>query len=1268
MDFIKIQEKLDRKTGMYTIIPNFVVKHSNDILIKGKTFYAIYNESTKMWSTDEYDVVNLIDEELLKYRNEKFGDNPGIDISFVKYYDTGLYDRYKKFVSQSPTSNVQLDSNLTFANTEVKKEDYVSKRLPYELKSGDYSAFDKLISTLYEPEERQKLEWAIGCIVSGDSKDIQKFLVLYGDAGSGKSTILNIIEDLFNGYCATFNAKDLGSSSSTFSTAAFKNNPLVAIQHDGDLSKIEDNTKLNSIISHEYITINEKYQAGYPMKVNSFLFMGTNKPVKITDAKSGIIRRLIDVHPSGNKLSPKEYQACMTDIQFELGAIAAHCLDVYRDLGKHYYDAYVPLDMMYKTDVFFNFVEDAYLIFEKENGTTLKAAYSLYKEYCENTGLPTKLPQYKFREELKDYFDNFSERAMIDGKQVRSYYYGFRVDKFTEKELKKDTEEHQLSLVLDSKDSVFDRMCGDYPAQYGTKDEVPAKSWDKVGTVLDDLDTSKLHYVRVPENHIVIDFDLKDENGNKSRELNLEAASKWPPTYAEFSKSGKGVHLHYIYDGDPTKLDNLYSDNIEVKVFTGKSSLRRKLIFCNTLDIAHLSSGLPLKKGDHKVVNFDAVKDEKHLRALINKNLRKESHPGTKPSIDFIFKILEDAYNSGLRYDVSDMKQKVLIFAANSTNHSDYCLKMVNKMQFHSEDNPDNGIEYKDDRIVFYDVEVFPNLFLINWKYIDDEGPCVRMINPSPAEVEEFLKMKLVGFNCRRYDNHICYARMMGYSLEELFHLSQKIINGERNSMFGAAYNLSYTDVYDFCKKKQSLKKWEIELGIHHHELGLKWDEPVPEELWPKVAEYCDDDVIATEATFKANIVDFEARTVLSEIAGGCPNDTNNMLSGKLIFGNDKNPQREFIYTDLSTGISVDMDGNETYSEFNKFENYKFENGKSYYKGIEIGEGGLVIADPGMYRNAKTFDIASMHPHTIIALMLFGKKYTARFKDLVDARIAIKHRDIAALKKLFNGAFAKFADASDTVLKTLANALKIVINSVYGLTAAHFPNLFRDERNIDNIVAKRGALFMANLKEEVEKLGAHVIHIKTDSIKIDNPTPEVEAFVYEYGKKYGYNFEIEAEYDKICLVNNAVYIAYEKNEGWTATGTQFAVPYVFKKLFSHKEIEFKDLCQTIACASGGELYLDMNENLPEDEHNMRFVGKVGQFCPIKPGCNGGELFRVKDEKKYAAAGTKGYRWLESEQVAEQGRQADIDISYYDRLADEAIETISKFGDFDKFVA
>ena len=86
----------------------------------------------------------------------------------------------------------------------------------------------------------------------------KKFIVLYGEGGSGKSTFLNIVQKLFDGYYAMFEAKALVGSSNQFATEVFKNNPLVAIQHDGDLSKIEDNSKLNSIISHEEMTMNEK--------------------------------------------------------------------------------------------------------------------------------------------------------------------------------------------------------------------------------------------------------------------------------------------------------------------------------------------------------------------------------------------------------------------------------------------------------------------------------------------------------------------------------------------------------------------------------------------------------------------------------------------------------------------------------------------------------------------------------------------------------------------------------------------------------------------------------------------------------------------------------------------------------------------------------------------------------------------------------------------------------------------------------------------------
>ena len=140
----------------------------------------------------------------------------------------------------------------------------------------------------------------------------------------------------------------------------------------------------------------------------------------------------------------------------------------------------------------------------------------------------------------------------------------------------------------------------------------------------------------------------------------------------------------------------------------------------------------------------------------------------------------------------------------------------------------------------------------------------------------------------------------------------------------------------------------------------------------------------------------------------------------------------------------------------------------------------------------------------------------------------------------------------------------------------------------------------------------------------------------------------------------------KKGGQWTATGTQFQIPYVFKRLFSKEDLVFEDLFVTKSVTS--TLYLDMNEGMGEDEHNYIFIGKVGQFCPIKPGCGGGVLYREKDGKYYAATGTKGYRWLESEMVMEMNKMHDIDESHFIAMADDAIEAIKKHGDYDWFVS
>ena len=1240
MDFYEIETNPIRgQMGFLEAVPRFVNDNSRDIMIRDGSFVAVWNPKTELWSKNEFDVIDIIDSDVRNYVETSNIQN--LVPKFCRRDSDGVWKKYRLWSKNMVDTDHPMDRNPVFLDTPVRREDYVSYRLPYSLEDGIPVNWAKLVDTLYDHSEREKIEWTIGSVLTGACRTIDKFLVFYGDPGSGKSTILNVMQKLFGDFCIPFDSESLAQRNNSFALGAFSDDPLVAIEHDGDLSRIETNTRLNSIVSNEIQLVNEKFKKPRSMRITTTLIMASNNPVKITDANSGIPRRLLDVSPSGRRLPVNEYRKVMDGVYHELGIIAQHCINVYRSLGPDYYRNYRSRTMISETNPVYNFVMESYEELGADGKVTLAKAYSSYKDYVDETGIQYLMPRYRFKTELRRYFREFHERIMIDGIPYRSLFIGFLSDKFESHSGERTPvkNENWLELYQDAS-SIFDEHFGGCKAQYSSKSGTPQKAWQYVDTTLRDIVPTEEHYILLPEEYICIDFDLKGADGEKDLSANLRAASAWPPTYAETSKSGNGLHLIYRYPVDKDTTAE-YSPGIEIKRFRGKASLRRRLSIHNGRAIADYPGELPTKAS--KMINKKHVADENHLRSLIAKALRKEVHSNTAPNVDFIKSILDEAYESGITYDVTDSRNAVTAFAMSSTNQSDRCLKMVQQMHFMSEDRAEVA-EEGNGRIAFYDVEVFPNLFVICYKVTDRPG--VRfLVNPRPEVVKSLFDLRLIGFNNRKYDNHIMYAASLGYSNEELFEVSQRIINNEKNATFREAYNLSYTDIYDFSTKKQSLKKWEIELGIKHQENEFPWDQPVPETHWDDVVEYCKNDVEATEMVFNHLASDWGARKILAELSGLTVNDTTNQHTCALVFGKERRPDKsKFVYTDLST----------------IFPGYTFDKFKgSSYRGEDPGEGGYVYAEPGYYENVALLDVASMHPTSIEQLNLFGP-YTERYSELKQARVAIKHKDMDALSKLFDGRLVEIAKNYD--LDELGKALKIPINSMYGLTSAKFDNPAWDPRNVDNIVAKRGALFMIDLKHYVQdELGLTVAHIKTDSIKIPNATPEDIQKVMDFGKRYGYDFEHEATYAKMVLVNKAVYIAkyaFPHEGEWTATGKQFQEPYVFKKLFTKEPIEFEDFIQTKQVKTA--MYLRFPSS---GDH---FVGKVGAFVPIKSDKGGGELLRENNdgEIKDAVVGTKGYHWKEAEIVRYLKQERDVDTSYAEMLADEARAQIEQYVDLE----
>lgn len=1276
MDFVKPIESED-KDGNITIYPLFE-RINKDAVSKGGKLNAYWNGNE--WVSVELadtQLLNDINKEVWQYRNKRYPNNPNakaLSVSLVPSVSRE-YERFAK--NYKGNSEIVFNKRIFFKDDVPSREDYSTTKLSYTPMPGPTPIFDKIMTKWYTEEDIEILLWFIGATLTNNIANVQKFIFIYGSGGSGKGSFLKIVEDIFEDYAQTIKLKKLAGTSQ-FANSEIKEIPVL-IDPETDLSRIDNKENFLALTAHEELWVEKKGKDPYPVTFSGLLITASNKPYDMGNTKSGLGRRVVAVYPTGEKFPTDEYYNLMSQVKFEIAYIAQRAIDTYSKYGIEYINS---LDEDYRmrieTDDVYNFVRESVRHNILRETTTLGVAAEAYKVHLEANDWSTKGFKNRIKEELKAYYKEYYEEKRVDGNKLYNVYVGLKHDKIFPEEASNRRDKQRIlseEETLPDYSSDFNLFANsDDVGQLANEEGHPASKWAKVNSKVKDIDQSKLHWVQLPVNRIRIDFD------KPTLKENLELSKDYPPTYGELSRSGKGIHLHYLFDGDITTLDTNKHDDIEVKVSTGNSAVRRKFTKSNGIEeIAHISSGLPLKEKKVLSDSKEYITTESSMRNEIRRALRKEHHGATKPEIDFIFKILNDAKDQGVEYDLRDMRQAVMNFALDSTHQSEAALKVYSKMPFSTimdlVDTPQADVSdgseafqsitggyhrVPDKDLYFFDIEVFKNLLMVSFKRYGEDD-VTTWYNPSPEQIEWLLNKPLVGFNNRKYDNHILYAALTGSNNMELYEASIRIIGKSKNAFYAPAYSLAYADILDFSNTKMSLKKWEVTLGLPYDELNFDWNEPLPEADWARAAEYNRNDVEATEEVFKHLYEDYEARLMMAQLTDSPVSNSTNQLSAKFIFGNDKNPEQKLVYTDLSETFPGYKYGymEKTINHQDGTQTVK-KTVHSEYKGEDPSEGGYVYSVPGVYKDVVEMDIKSMHPFSAIALKYFGP-YAKRFEELVYARAHVKHavnkdgslnrENIDAAKNMLGGALAPYL-TDDANFSALAYALKIIINSVYGMSSAKFDNKFKHMLNDDNIIAKRGALFMIDLKEAILNKGWTVVHIKTDSIKIHPDTQEVRDFVTDFGSKYGYDFEIAGEYDKMALVNNAVLIAHYKDGGqkdWHAIGIDYAQPIVYKTLFTHDEIVDDDYI-LIKESKAGPIYL-----------GDRFIGRVGKFYA---SLSGQELVWVKDDKRNALTGTKNFLWRVPEDLTSK---FDIDMNYYDTMIVDAINKIQKVGDVTELI-
>jgi hypothetical protein len=435
---------------------------------------------------------------------------------------------------------------------------------------------------------------------------------------------------------------------------------------------------------------------------------------------------------------------------------------------------------------------------------------------------------------------------------------------------------------------------------------------------------------------------------------------------------------------------------------------------------------------------------------------------------------------------------------------------------------------------LFFDVECYPNYFLILFKLSNGKQKCFELDETKRLDtilIQEFLEnAETIGFNSRMYDIPMILHALSGANNQELKALSDRIINKDEKTYdtlkelgLFCPWHYNHIDLFKLPIGKNSLKMYGARINTTFLQ-DLPYDPSLPltEDQKVDIKNYCSNDVNITMDLYKhlekplAIRCDINRKYNVEVRSKSDSQIAEVLIKEKLIMPFKPNPKHNFKYTPPDY---VRFQSEELTDLLEIISSIKFKGKKgdkifneAIPSSVVINDSKYSIGIGGLHSTEKNRAVITQDNEYLIDLDVVSYYPSI----ILNNEYSPEHLDKKAFIKYYCDIYYDRLEAKRTGDTAKSQVYKIILNGSFGKFGDQYSVLYSPELLIHTTIT--GQLSLLMLIERLEENGFKVVSANTDGVSV-----KLQKDQYHLFQKVKWNWEKTTQFELEEVKYKAIY-------------------------------------------------------------------------------------------------------------------------------------------------